>query len=272
MDKIIISGKHPVFIKNDEEETEMLLAGNEQECFYYICFHGIRTLTGQKQLAAGDKKWILLQENVHPETWHYRIREQLRERGIIQRDEVSDDKAKEIFEQWLYHNLMRSPLSFASDKEYGIFSQMLLAAGAVYTKPLDESEELSLLASGDWQKIRAYGRRWHPKAEVVFFNTAPIEFIFAYLRLFRPQTDEAECAIIRRGDSVLTWYLVFHFSLSYPASRIIKKSGNRYIWKQAVMRNYSFVHRYEQKFGSICNWQMQLEKSFDRKYFPKKRA
>ncbi len=270
MSKVVIRGKHPVFIKNEEEEKEMLLADNEQECFYYICCHGIRTLGGQRQLVAGDKKWILLQEKVHPEAWHYCICEQLKKEGIIQRVELSDEQEKQIFCNWMDHLLIRSPKSFASDKEYGIISHLLLAGGAVYPQRLEEDDEFALIASKDWQKVCAYSRRLRPKAEVLFFQTAPIELIFAYLRTFRPQTAEAECAIIYRGDSVLTWQLVFLYSLSYEASRIIKKSGNRHIWKQAVIRNYAFEYKYEKKFGSIHNWMIQLEKSFNRKYFSSK--
>lgn len=160
-----------------------------------------------------------------------------------------------------------SPLAYKSEKEYGVTSQLLMAAGACFSKPLSEEEEISLLASKDWKKVREYARKWKPNAEILFFRTAPLELIFAYIRLFRPQTVEAERALIFRGDSILTWELVLNHPLSYEASRIIKKSGNPHIWKLAVERNYTFVHRFEQKFGSVRNWEKQLRKSFDRKYF-----
>ena len=90
---------------------------------------------------------------------------------------------------------------------------------------MNETEEISLLLTRTGTVYKNYMRKFHPKAEVLFFQTAPLELLFAYIALFRPQSVEAERALIFRNDSVLTWELVFHHVLSYEASRIIKKSG-----------------------------------------------
>ncbi len=267
MCNIIINGTHPVYEKTAEEEKELLRSGCEEERFYYICCRGIRTIDGQQALLKGEEKWINLQHTVHPEMWHYRLFPELQKRGIISDDGRSEEEAKNDFGNWLRHNLMRSPTAYKSEKEYGIASQMLMAAGACFSKPLSEEEEIELLATNDWTRIREYGRKWKPNAEILFFQTAPVEQIFAYLRCFSPQTVEAEKALIMRGDSYLTWELVLSNPLSYESSRLIKNSGNPYIWKMAVERNYTFVHRFEQKFGTVRNWEQQLKKSFDRKYF-----
>lgn len=265
MNSIIIEGTHPVFFKTAEEETELLVNGGEKERFYYICCRGIQTLSAQRKLLAGGERWIELQQTVHPEMWNYRLFSELRRRGILPPDDRSEEEAKADFLKWLRHNMICSPLAYKSEKEYGVTSQLLMAAGACFSKLLSEEEEISLLASKDWKKVREYARKWKPNAEILFFRTAPLELIFAYIRLFRPQTVEAERALIFRGDSILTWELVLNHPLSYEASRIIKKSGNPHIWKLAVERNYTFVHRFEQKFGSVRNWEKQLRKSFDRK-------
>lgn len=268
--RIIIKGKHPVFEKRAAEESALMKNGSDQERFYYICSRGIRSLEGQNALAQSDARWIRLQNTVHAEMWHYDILQRLRQQGILPPDEMSEAEAKEAFQNWLHHNMFRSPTAFASEEEYGKTSQWLMAAGAKPSKARNESEEISLLLTKDWDRVQKYLRKFHPKAEVLFCQTAPLELLFAYIFLFRPQSVEAERALIFRNDSVLTWELVFHHMLSYEASRIIKKSGNRYIWKLAVMRNYGFVYQFEHKFGSIAKWQQQLERSFDRKYFRKR--
>ncbi len=267
--KIIIKGKHQVFDKTAAEETALMQNGQDQERFYYICCRGIRSREGQNALAQGDARWIHLQNTVHAEMWHYDILQSLRQQGILPPDEMSETELKEAFQNWLYHNMFRSPTAFASEEEYGKTSQRLMAAGAKPSKAMNETEEISLLLTKDWDRVQKYLRKFHPKAEVLFFQTAPLELLFAYIFLFRPQSVEAERALIFRNDSVLTWELVLHHVLSYEASRIIKKSGNRYIWKLAVMRNYGFVYQFEHKFCSSAKWQQQLERSFDRKYFRK---
>ncbi len=270
MSTIIIKGKHPVFDKTAAEETALMQNGQDQERFYYICSRGIQSLEGQNALAQSDVRWIHLQNTVHAELWHYGILQRLRQQGILPPDEMSETENEEIFQRWLYHNMMCSPTSFASEEEYGKRSQLLLAAGAKLSKALNETEEISLLLTKDWDRVQKYLRKFHPKAEVLFFQTAPLELLFAYIVLFRPQSAEAERALILRNDSILTWELVSHYVLSYEGSRIIKKSGNRYIWRLAVMRNYGFVYCLERKFGTIAKWQKQLERSFDRKYFRKR--
>ncbi len=267
MNNIIITGTHPVFLKTAEEETELFVSGSDEERFYYICSRGIQTLSGQQSLLGSNEKWIKLQQMVHPEMWNYRLYSELRQRGVFPPDDRSEEKIKADFLKWLKHNMMCSQLAYKSEEEFGRTSQALLAAGARFSKPLSEEEEIALLESKDWERVQNYARKWKPQAEKLFFSTAPAEHIFAYIRFFGPQTVEAEKALIFRGDSVLTWELVLMHQLSYEASRIIKNSGNPYIWKMAVERNYTFAYRFERKFGSIRNWKKQLGKSFDRKYF-----
>lgn len=208
MNSIIIEGTHPVFFKTAEEETELLVNGGEKERFYYICCRGIQTLSAQRKLLAGGERWIELQQTVHPEMWNYRLFSELRRRGILPPDDRSEEEAKADFLKWLRHNMICSPLAYKSEKEYGVTSQLLMAAGACFSKLLSEEEEISLLASKDWKKVREYARKWKPNAEILFFRTAPLELIFAYIRLFRPQTVEAERALIFRGDSTLpgSWF------------------------------------------------------------------
>lgn len=267
MKKIIINGTHPVFLKNSDEEINMLFHGSSEEIFYYICCRGIKSLSAQKMLLECDAKWVELQKNVHPEMWHPKVRTEMEKRGFLPEDTTSDDEQKENFKRWLHHNLMVSPLSYVSEKEYGIASQLLLAAGANLSKPLSEEEEITLLRTKAWDRVREYGRRLNAKAEILFFETAPVELVFAYIRLFRPQSDEAECAILLRNDSYLSWELISLYSLSKEAKNLVKNSGNKHAWKSVVMRSYGFDSKLEQKFGTIRNLQTKLEQSFDKKYF-----
>ena len=149
MNSIIIEGTHPVFFKTAEEETELLVNGGEKERFYYICCRGIQTLSAQRKLLAGGERWIELQQTVHPEMWNYRLFSELRRRGILPPDDRSEEEAKADFLKWLRHNMICSPLAYKSEKEYGVTSQLLMAAGACFSKLLSEEEEISLLASKD---------------------------------------------------------------------------------------------------------------------------
>ncbi len=194
--KIIIKGKHQVFDKTAAEETALMQNGQDQERFYYICCRGIRSREGQNALAQGDARWIHLQNTVHAEMWHYDILQSLRQQGILPPDEMSETELKEAFQNWLYHNMFRSPTAFASEEEYGKTSQRLMAAGAKPSKAMNETEEISLLLTKDWDRVQKYLRKFHPKAEVLFFQTAPLELLFAYIFLFRPQSVEAERALI----------------------------------------------------------------------------
>ena len=267
MKKVVIKGTHPVFMKDPVEEINLLLHGGEEEIFYYICCRGVESLPAQKMLLECNSKWVKLQETVHPEMWRNEVRTEMRKRGFLPEDNTSDEEQKENFKKWLHHNLMVSPLSYLSEKEYGIAGQLLLAAGANLSKPLNEEEEIALLRTKDWDRVQDYGRKLHAKAEILFFETAPVELIFAYIRLFRPQCEDAECAILFRNDSYLSWELISLYSLSSEAKKLVKNSGNRYAWKLVVMRSYGFDSKLEQKFGTIRKLQARLEQSFDRKYF-----
>ena len=141
MNSIIIEGTHPVFFKTAEEETELLVNGGEKERFYYICCRGIQTLSAQRKLLAGGERWIELQQTVHPEMWNYRLFSELRRSGILPPDDRSEEEAKADFLKWLRHNMICSPLAYKSEKEYGVTSQLLMAAGACFSKLLSEEEQ-----------------------------------------------------------------------------------------------------------------------------------
>ncbi len=256
-----------MFLKTPMEEVNLLRRDDEQEIFYYICCHGIASYLGQKMMLKNYPKWIRLQEITHAEIWHVDLQDELSKQGYGSATDMSDEKCKDGFMRWLHHKLMVSPLSFPSEKEYGITSQLLLASGVRLSPALSCEEEIKLLLTKDWDKIRDYSRRFHPHAEKLFFETAPVELIFGYIRHFRPQTDECECAILKRNNSYLSWQLISYYSLRPQARKLVKMSGNMYAWKWTVLRCYGFDSRLEQKFGSIRATQAKLEKSFNKKYF-----
>ena len=271
--KILIEGTHSQYMKSAAEEIDLLQRGNVEEIRNHFYVYSLNSPEAQRLLVETDnKELILLHHEFHPVAWHKDIRRLLEEKGYIPPQDDSPEytaRMHKVFRTWMAVNLYYSNKSFPN-VVMGALSDQLLASGDTDIPPrLSEEYELRLLDSGNWEKIRRYGRvhHWRPRARLKFIKLGNIRALFLYLQYFKFYGDEEETALIELGCSPLTWLYTSYYHIGKAARNLIKASGNPYIWKQVVLLEYMYEQPYIKKFGSIRNWEKQLSKSFDKKYF-----
>lgn len=274
MQKLIIEGEHGLFWNYSAEgELEVLEKYPPDVQFYYVCIYGIQRLMPQRVLLRDHPELARLQEFVNRTLWHAELWDELIERGIREDDREDDEKMLKDFKDWIFHSWIVSVAkNYKSEAEYGEDNAQLMAGVVRPTPTLTEAEQWVLLRSEDRTKIREYHKKFKGRARTLFVRTAPVEELFRYFTSFDLEKDEIdEYELFHRGDSYLTWFYVSRYDISAASRKLLKKCGNPYIFKCAVMRHYSFMYEFEHKFGSIANWEKKLEASFDKKYFPKQK-
>lgn len=263
MKTLIIKAQHPVYIRNAEEEVQLLKNGSYQEKADYICCHTFKSREAQMILVNADiYELIQLQSYMSEASWYPEARIILEERcRLTRRDyDIADYKA------WLEHLLVRSPSSFKSDKEYAVRKQALMSAGAMSFPVSGEDELEKRIFSGDPLLIRPLDRELPPRWVGPYVKNAPIESVFRYLLNFNIDTTDGQCNLIRRGNDALTWKMAICCTLQPEAMQMIEESGNLPLLYTATIRTYGWDVQKSLKLGSIRKLQEHLTAEFNKKY------
>lgn len=262
MKTLIIKAQHPVYIRNAEEEVQLLKNGSYQEKADYICCHTFKSREAQLLLIDDEPKLVELQSYISEAIWHPEVRKILEARGhLTRRDyDIADYKA------WLGHLLMRSPSSFKTEKEHAIRKQALMSVGARVFPVRSEEDLEKVIFSGNPRAIRMLDRELPPRLVSPYVKNAPIESVFRYLLNFNIDTTDGQCNLIRRGNDALTWKMAICCTLQPEAMQMIEESGNLPLLYTATIRTYGWDVQKSLKLGSIRKLQEHLTAEFNKKY------
>ncbi len=262
MEKITIKAQHPVYIRNAEEEVQLLKNGSYQEKADYICCHTFKSREAQMILVNDEPELVELQSYISEASWHPEVRKILEARGHLAKNvsDVTDYKA------WLKHVLMRSQLSFKNDKEHAIRKQALMSVGARVFPVRSEEDLEKVIFSGNPRTIRLLDRELPPRLVGPYVEYAPIESVFRYLLNFNIDTPDGQCNLIRRGNDALTWKMAICCTLQPESMRLIEESGNLPLLYTATIRTYGWDVQKSLKLGSIRKLQEHLTAEFNKKY------
>ena len=262
MKTLIIKAQHPVYIRNAEEEVQLLKNGSYQEKADYICCHTFKSREAQLLLIDDEPELVELQSYISEASWHPEVRKILEARGHLAENvsDVTDYKA------WLKHVLMRSQLSFKNDKEHAIRKQALMSVGARVFPVRSEEDLEKVIFSGNPRTIRLLDRELPPRLVGPYVEYAPIESVFRYLLNFNIDTPDGQCNLIRRGNDALTWKMAICCTLQPEAMQMIEESGNLPLLYTATIRTYGWDVEKSLKLGSIRKLQEHLTAEFNEKY------
>lgn len=265
MEKIIIKKNHPVFWKSEAEEFEILCnPSKRQELWEYICSVGLRHKKSQRFLAGSDDlEMIELQDYLHHSWWKDEARKILEKRGFMAPITVDQDG----FKAWLSHSWTKSVNRYATDIAYSIANLELFGAGHEESSRLDDSQIISLLEQGNEGEIKKRIRqKLSGNTLLLFLQKAPLEMLFRYVQAFSLETDEQQCALLKRECDALTWLYANIYTFKPQAMKMIKASGNLPLWHTVIIQKYATQHNLVHKFGNIGNVHQRLTASFNRKY------
>lgn len=262
MNNIIIKGEHPVFWKTCAEEIALIDRGYSDELEEYICWNGLRHKQARIHLGQkGNLKAILLYNRMFGLDWPEEVFPRLKELGLKTAGNTDTAEYHQRFKDFFnhcYHGSMKD------QKAYAVRTKFLIGAGAPCPVITTEAEQRQWFRDRDWERIRTYNGRWKGDAALDFIAMKDIIALFNYQQAFTFRTDAQQCAVIRLENSSLTWFMVFRQSIGVPAQRLIWESRNMALWKTAVMVNYGWMFKFEQRFGNLANWQHKLNENFDR--------
>lgn len=259
---IAIKAQHPVYIRNAEEEVQLLKNGLYSEKADYICCHTFKSREAQMLLIDDEPELIELQSYMSKASWHPEVRTILEARGELTPNyyDATD------FKKWLHHVLCKSSSDSYDDKMRAIEERALSAAGAKVCSVRSYEDFKKIILDGVPLEIRKLDHELPSELVGPYVQKAPIESVFRYLKNFNIDTADGQKNLLKRQRDALTWQMVSYCSLHPETMQMIEASGNLPLLYAATIRTYGWDVKKSLELGSIRTLQEHLTAEFNKKY------
>lgn len=159
---------------------------------------------------------------------------------------------KKLFEEWL-GTCMHGPIG----------DHMISILGNTSVEIVPEPEQLRWFAEKNWDAVRKYKGRLYKSASKCLIEKAPEDIVERYLLYCTPLREELQLSLINRDieeNSSLSKKYFYSFSATEDEQELIRANLPE-LWPQVVIVNYGWLWKYEQKHGSLANWQKKLSEN-----------
>lgn len=162
---------------------------------------------------------------------------------------------KEVFYNWL-----------GSCWHGGVGVHLEELAGNDIPPIIDEEIQHSWFDKADWDAVRAYKGIFYKSVSYRLICEAPEDIVKVYLNYAIPITEQQQIALILRDIRNQTFLSRNYFGVfrACKTAQKLIRDYDSFLWRQAIMVNYGWEWEFEQKFGSLANWQKKLKENYNK--------